>query len=146
MNLVKKLSWGIFSSLVMQRGMPIPLRVQESLALSLAARWRYMRRCRAWRSTSGILSAPSIAAAIEEQATATRDIARNISEASVGVNDSNTRVSETSHVSREIAKDIGGVDQAAGELASGIDLVRDSAGSLSDVAEALRLTVSRFHA
>jgi methyl-accepting chemotaxis protein len=87
----------------------------------------------------------SIAAAIEQQATATKDIARNIAEASVGVNDSNTRVSETSQVSREIAKDIVGVDQAAGEMASGSDHIRTSAGELSTVAEALRVTVGRFH-
>jgi methyl-accepting chemotaxis protein len=88
----------------------------------------------------------SIAAAIEEQSTATKDIARNIAEASVGVTDANTRVSETSLVSREIAKDIVSVDQSAGEMASGSDHVRTSAGGLSTVAEALRVTVGRFHA
>jgi methyl-accepting chemotaxis protein len=88
----------------------------------------------------------SIAAAIEQQATATKDIARNIAEASVGVNDSNTRVSQTSQASREIAKDIVGVDHAAGEMASGSDHIRTSAGELSTVAEALRVTVGRFHA
>jgi methyl-accepting chemotaxis protein len=88
----------------------------------------------------------SIAAAIEEQSAATKDIARNIAEAAAGVNDSNTRVSETSVVSREIAKDIVGVDHAAGEMASGSDHVRSSASELSAVAEALRVTVSRFHA
>ena len=87
----------------------------------------------------------SIAAAIEEQATATKDIARNIAEASVGVNDANTRVAETSQVSREIAKDIVTVDQSAKDMASGSDQVRSSAGELSTVAESLKLTVSRFH-
>jgi methyl-accepting chemotaxis protein len=88
----------------------------------------------------------SIAAAIEEQATATKDISRNIAEASVGVNQANARVSETSQVSREIAKNIVGVDRAAGEMASESDHVRTSAGRLSSVAEALRVTLSRFHA
>jgi methyl-accepting chemotaxis protein len=88
----------------------------------------------------------SIAAAIEEQATATKDIARNIAEASTGVNDANSRVSETSQVSREIAKDIVSVDRSASEMASGSDHVRTSAGELSTVAEALRVTVGRFHA
>ena len=88
----------------------------------------------------------SIAAAIEEQATATKDIARNIADASVGVNDSNTRVLETSQASREIAKDIVVVDHTAGEIATGSDRVRASAGELSSVAEALRVTVSHFHA
>jgi methyl-accepting chemotaxis protein len=88
----------------------------------------------------------SIAAAIEEQATATKDIATNIAQASVGVTDSNERVSETSQVSREIAKDIVIVDRAAEEMATGSDRVRSSAGELSAVAEALRVTVGRFHA
>jgi methyl-accepting chemotaxis protein len=87
----------------------------------------------------------SIAAAIEEQSTATKDIARSLAEASIGVTESNTRVSETSIVSREIAKDIVSVDQAAGEMARGGDHVRTSAGELSTVAEALRVTVARFH-
>jgi methyl-accepting chemotaxis protein len=88
----------------------------------------------------------SIAAAIEEQSTTTRDIARNIAEATAGVTDSNTRVSQTSQVSREIAKDIVNVDRAAGEMASGSSHVRASAGELSTVAEALRVTIGRFHA
>jgi methyl-accepting chemotaxis protein len=86
----------------------------------------------------------SIAAAIEEQATATKDIARNIAEASLGVTDANSRVSETSQVSREIAKDIVTVDQSSKEMATGSDHVRISAGELSNVAEALRVTVSRY--
>lgn len=85
-------------------------------------------------------------AAIEEQSIATRDIARNIAEASGGVADANSRVSESSIVSREIARDIAGVDHAAGEMSAGSDHVRASAGDLSAVAEALRVTVGRFHA
>ena len=88
----------------------------------------------------------SIAAAIEEQSVATRDIAKNIADASQGVAEANARVSETSQVSREIAKDIVGVDQAAGEMASGSDHFRIKAGELSRVAESLQVTVARFHA
>lgn len=87
----------------------------------------------------------SIASAIEAQASATKNIARNIAEASAGVTDANHRVSETSQVSREIAKDIVIVDQAAGEMASGSDSVRTSAGELSNVAEGLKLAVAFFH-
>jgi methyl-accepting chemotaxis protein len=87
----------------------------------------------------------SIAAAIEQQSTATRDIARNIAEASAGVTDANMRVSETALVSKSIAHDIVSVDQAAGEMASGSDHVRTSAGDLSTVAEELRVSVARFH-
>ncbi len=88
----------------------------------------------------------SIAAAIEEQSTATRDIARNIAEASVGVTDSSSRVSQTSQASREIARDIVTVDRAAVEMASGSDHVRSSAAELSTVAETLRATMGKFHA
>lgn len=87
----------------------------------------------------------SIAAAIEEQSTATQGIARNIAEASVGVADANTRVAETSQVSREIARNIVGVDQCAREMAGGSDRVRTSASELSGITEALRVTVGRFH-
>jgi methyl-accepting chemotaxis protein len=86
----------------------------------------------------------SIAAAIEQQATATKDIARNIAEASAGMTDANSRVSETSHVSHEIAKDIVSVDRSSKEMATGSDRVHLSAGKLSTVADALRVSVSRF--
>jgi hypothetical protein len=38
------------------------------------------------------------------------------------------------------------VDRSASEMASGSDHVRTNAGELSTVAEALRVTVGRFHA
>ena len=86
----------------------------------------------------------SIAAAIEEQAAATKGIAGNIAEASFGLTDANKRVSETSQVSREIARDIIDVDRAAGEMASGSDHVRSSAEELSKVAEMLTASTARF--
>ena len=86
----------------------------------------------------------SIAAAIEEQAVSTKDIARNIAQASAGVTESNKRVSQTSHASREIASEIEKVDHAAGEIAGGSGEIRVSAGELSTVAEGLQAAVSRF--
>ena len=53
------------------------------------------------REVSAIVA--SIATAIDQQSTATKDIARNIAEASLGVTEANTRVAETSLVSRSIA-------------------------------------------
>jgi methyl-accepting chemotaxis protein len=88
----------------------------------------------------------SIAAAIEQQSAATKNIARNIASASIGVNEANARVSETSLVSRSIAKDSVDVDHAAGEMAGGSDRVRSSASELSTVADTLGLTVARFRA
>jgi methyl-accepting chemotaxis protein len=86
----------------------------------------------------------AIAAAIEEQATVTKDIARNIGEATAGVRDANLRVSESSHVTHSIAQEIAGVDQATRTMADGSEQVRASATDLSKLAEALQATVSRF--
>jgi methyl-accepting chemotaxis protein len=88
----------------------------------------------------------AIAAAIEEQSAATKEIAHNIATASSGVTDANSRVSETSLVSREIAKDIFEVDHAARGMAAGGGNVRASATELSTAAERLKLAAARFHA
>ena len=61
----------------------------------------------------------AIAAAIEEQSTVTKDIARNIGEATTGVRDANTRVSESSQVTQSIAQEIAGVDHATRENGRG---------------------------
>jgi methyl-accepting chemotaxis protein len=87
----------------------------------------------------------SIAAAIEEQATSTKDISRNIAEASTGVKDANQRVSETSQATMDIAREIVVVDQAASDMANGTEQVRASAGDLSKVAGQLQVMVGRFH-
>ena len=88
----------------------------------------------------------SIAAAIEEQATVTKDIARNIAEASTEVGEANGRVSQTSQASLEVAKEVAVVDQVARQMAEGSDQVRSSATELSKVAEQLQSSVSRFRA
>jgi methyl-accepting chemotaxis protein len=87
----------------------------------------------------------SIAAAIEEQSTVTKDIARNIAKASGGVRDANKRVSEASQATAEIAREIAGVDEAEGHMTESNRQLRTSADELSSVAEALRVTVSCFH-
>jgi methyl-accepting chemotaxis protein len=78
----------------------------------------------------------AIAAAIEEQATVTKDIARNIGEATTGVRDANVRVAESSQVTQSIAQEIAGVDQATRTMADGSEQVRASATDLSKLAEA----------
>jgi len=72
-----------------------------------------------------------IAAAIEEQATVTRDVAGNIAQASAGVQEANERVGQTAGVSRSIAEDISGVS------AEGLAMNRDSR-HLEESAAALR--------
>ncbi len=94
------------------------------------------------RNVSEIVA--SIAAAIEQQATVTKDIARNIGEASIGVADANVRVGESSQATQAIAREIAGVDDAARAMADGSEKVRTSVTSLSQLAEQLEATVARF--
>jgi len=86
----------------------------------------------------------SIAAAIEEQATVTRDVAGNIAQASSGVRDANDRVSQTAQVSRSIAEDIAGVNSAVSDIRSGGERVQASAVDLSKLAEQLGAQVAQF--
>ena len=60
------------------------------------------------KDVGGIVA--SIAAAIEEQATVTRDVAGNIAQASAGARDADQRISQTVAVSKNIARDIAGVN------------------------------------
>jgi methyl-accepting chemotaxis protein len=86
----------------------------------------------------------SIAAAIEEQAAVTRDVAGNIAQASLGVKEANERVAQTASVSQSIAHDISGVNTAVGEIRQGGEQVQASAAELSRLSEQLRALVSRF--
>ena len=86
----------------------------------------------------------SIAAAIEEQAAVTKDVARNIAQASGGVHDANERVSQTATVSKSIAEDIDGVSGAIGDVRQGGEQVYASAAELSMLAEQLNTVVERF--
>jgi methyl-accepting chemotaxis protein len=86
----------------------------------------------------------NIAAAIEEQATVTKDVAGNIAQASAGVNDANEHVSQTAEVSRSIARDIASVNLAVGDIRRGGEQVEISAGQLSQLAEQLSAQVAQF--
>ncbi|MGA2849358.1 MAG: methyl-accepting chemotaxis protein [Terracidiphilus sp.] len=86
----------------------------------------------------------SIAAAIEEQATVTRDVAGNIAQASSGVRDANERVSHTAQVSKSIAQDIAGVNASVADIRQGGEHVQASAVDLSKLAEQLGAQVAQF--
>jgi methyl-accepting chemotaxis protein len=90
----------------------------------------------------GIVS--SIAAAIAEQATVTRDVAGNIAQASVGVHEASERVAQTADVSRTIAHDIASVNARVLEVQKGGEQVNASAAELSRLAEQLGAQVSIF--
>jgi methyl-accepting chemotaxis protein len=86
----------------------------------------------------------SIAAAIEEQATVTKDVAGNIAQASDGVRQANERVSHTAEVSKSIAHDIAGVNSAVVDIRQGGEHVEASAIELSKLAEQLGAQVAQF--
>jgi methyl-accepting chemotaxis protein len=86
----------------------------------------------------------AIAAAIEEQATMTKDVASNIAYASTGVKDANERVAQTASVSKNIAQDITGVNSAVADIRQGGERVQLSAAELSKLAEQLKTLVGQF--
>jgi methyl-accepting chemotaxis protein len=86
----------------------------------------------------------NIAAAIEEQATVTKDVAGNIVQATEGVKDANERVAQTANVSKSIAKDIAEVVAAGQSMNRESSHVEDNAAILQRLTEQLRQIVSRF--
>ncbi|MGA3132504.1 MAG: methyl-accepting chemotaxis protein [Terracidiphilus sp.] len=86
----------------------------------------------------------SIAAAIEQQANVTKDVAGNIAQASNGVREANQRVSQTAEVSKSIARDIAGVRASVVEIRQGGEHVQSSAVELSKLAELLGAQVAQF--
>jgi methyl-accepting chemotaxis protein len=85
-----------------------------------------------------------IAAAIEEQATVTKDVAGNIAQASAGIRDATERVAQTATVSQSIAQDINGVNATVTDLRQGGAQVQTSAADLSKLAERLTGLVGQF--
>ncbi|MFZ5952558.1 MAG: methyl-accepting chemotaxis protein [Candidatus Rifleibacteriota bacterium] len=94
------------------------------------------------RNVSEIVT--TIAIAIEEQSSVTRDIAGNIARATSGVSEANERVSQTSSVSEGIAKEIAGVSVSAGELDDASKQINASATELSRLSEQLRTLIANF--
>jgi methyl-accepting chemotaxis protein len=87
-----------------------------------------------------------IAAAIEEQATVTKDLAGNISQASAGIHDATTRVAQTATASRSIAVDIAGVNATVADIRHGGEQVQMSAAELSSFADGLKALTGQFKA
>jgi methyl-accepting chemotaxis protein len=86
----------------------------------------------------------SIAAAIEEQATVTRDVASSIARASEGVKTAEEQVSQTATVSGSIAKEIAALSQAVTEIREGGSRVEASATELHGLASQLGTLVAKF--
>lgn len=87
----------------------------------------------------------TIASAIEEQSSVTKDIARNVGEAASGVKEGNERVAQMTTVAQSVARDIAGVNHAAGEMASGSERTLTGSAELSKLANDLRRMVARFN-
>ena len=83
----------------------------------------------------------TIAAAVEEQSTAMKEIALNISQASSGVKEVNQNVSQSSKATEDIARDISEVNQAAAEMTNNSSHVNLSADELSGLAEKINTMV-----
>ena len=88
----------------------------------------------------------NIATAIEEQSTATKDVAANIANASQGVCEANERVGQTADVAAAIARDIAGVNAVAAQSQRDSARVEESARDLATLASTLKERISHFQA
>ncbi|MBI9089985.1 MAG: methyl-accepting chemotaxis protein [Desulfobacterium sp.] len=86
----------------------------------------------------------TIAASVEEQSAATKEIADNINQASLGLGEVNKNISQSSSVAEEIARDITHVNREAGEMSLGSEQVKLSAEGLNGMSKRLTEIVGRF--
>jgi methyl-accepting chemotaxis protein len=86
----------------------------------------------------------SIAGAIEEQSSVTKDVAMNVAQASAGVKEANERVAATASAAQRVATDIAVVTSTMAELVGGSEMVQASAGQLTEVANQLKERVAHF--
>ena len=86
----------------------------------------------------------TIAAALEQQATTTEEIANNVSQASEGIRGVNTSVAESSRVAAEIAEEISAVKAAADEMDTSGSQLNISANDLQKLSARLTRIVSKF--
>ncbi len=84
------------------------------------------------------------AAAIEQQATVTREIAANIFQAAQGMQEVNQNVAQTSGVAGSIAHDISETNQSVLEISHGSSQVLESAECMAKLAEQLNDMSGRF--
>ena len=86
----------------------------------------------------------TIAAAVEEQTAATREIADNIAQASQGIQEVNENVSQSSAVAGTISQDIAQVNRAAGAISNNSKQVESSSSDLYRLAQELKKVVDSF--
>lgn len=86
----------------------------------------------------------TIAAAVEEQTAATREIANNIAQASQGIQEVNENVSQSSTVASDITEDISKVNLAATGISESSKQVQGSSEGLHRMAKELNTIVGSF--
>jgi methyl-accepting chemotaxis protein len=86
----------------------------------------------------------TIATAVEEQSTATSEIASNINQASQGIQEVNQNVNQSSSVSAEITRDIASVNQVTTDISSNSSQVSVRAEELQRMAAELNGIVEAF--
>ena len=86
----------------------------------------------------------TIVSAIEQQSTATREIAKNIASAAQSVRHGNERAAHTAADLSGAATSAGAVTEAANGVSSASSKVQDSAQSLAKLAEDLRSMMTKF--
>lgn len=86
----------------------------------------------------------TIAASVEEQSAATKEIADNINQASLGISEVNENINQSSSVAEAIAQDITHVNREAGKMSLGSEQVKLSAEGLNDMSKRLTEIVGRF--
>jgi methyl-accepting chemotaxis protein len=86
----------------------------------------------------------TIAAAVEEQAITTRDMARNTGEAATGLQSTTQEVHQASAMAQGIARDMAVVTEATLELTTASTQLTDKAAVLTTMATELQHIVSRF--
>jgi PAS domain S-box-containing protein len=86
----------------------------------------------------------TIAAAVEEQTAATREIANNIAQASQGIQEVNENVSQSSTVAGDITQDISKVNLAATGISESSKQVQTSSEDLQRMATELNAIVGSF--
>lgn len=86
----------------------------------------------------------TIAAAVEVQSTATKEIANTINQSSVAAESVARGITESASASQEISRVIAGVDMAARQTAQGATQTQTTGRELSQVAEQLQSLVGQF--
>jgi len=85
-----------------------------------------------------------VSVTVEEQSSATQEIADNVGQASLGIQEVNENVAQASSVTGEVASDIAEVGQAAQELNVSSKQVNTNASGLKELSGKLAETVEQF--